>query len=321
MQTMLNGGHMPDWSASEDLNDVWGNIARLGLEPNVAQLEAYGFTYIEGVLDADTLTTARQAILDLAEAQTGVKPNLDTGEGHDNLRLIPYLMPRHPIFQDVLMNEKMLALVTYLVGKQCQLSSMTCHFKGMGRGGEIGLHTDTGMPAPLPRYSQVATVNYAMVDYTKESGALAIVPESHKRARNPKPLESRLAGANENPDAIPVEMPAGSMAIWHGNTWHGSYPRMVPGLRLNLAVYFARPWMKLQERYGAELDPEVVARHGNNPRFRQLVGLNEYYGWKEEGPNFMDPKENNAIFTDELNDDEKSELANKALRRGDSWHA
>ena len=321
MQTMLNGGHLPNWSASEDLNDVWADIARLGLEPNVAQLEAYGFTYIEGALDSDTLGTARQAVMDLAEAQTGVKPNLDTGEGHDNLRLIPYLMPRHPIFQDVLMNEKMLALVTYLVGKQCQLSSMTCHFKGMGRGGEIGLHNDSGMPSPLPRYSQVATVNYALVDYTKESGALAIVPESHKRARNPKPEESTLSGPNENPDAIAVEMPAGSMAIWHGNTWHGSYPRTVPGLRLNLAVYFARPWMKLQERYGAELDPEVVKRHANNPRFRQLVGLNEFYGWKEEGPNFMDPKENKAIFADEQVDDEQATAAQKALMRRDGWHA
>ena len=321
MQTMLNGGHLPNWSASEDLNDVWADIARLGLEPNVAQLEAYGFTYIEGALDRDTLGTARQAVMDLAEAQTGVKPNLDTGEGHDNLRLIPYLMPRHPIFQDVLMNEKMLALVTYLVGKQCQLSSMTCHFKGMGRGGEIGLHNDSGMPSPLPRYSQVATVNYALVDYTKESGALAIVPESHKRARNPKPEESTLSGPNENPDAIAVEMPAGSMAIWHGNTWHGSYPRTVPGLRLNLAVYFARPWMKLQERYGAELDPEVVKRHANNPRFRQLVGLNEFYGWKEEGPNFMDPKENKAIFADEQVDDEQATAAQKVLMRRDGWHA
>ena len=98
----------------------------------MAHLEAYGFTYIKGALDGDTLTTARQAIMDLAEAQTGVAPNLETGEGHDNLRLIPYLMPRHPVFQDVLMNEKMLALVTYLVGKQCQLLKHDVPLQGHG---------------------------------------------------------------------------------------------------------------------------------------------------------------------------------------------
>ena len=282
--------HTHHWTACEDLNDVMAEIDRLGLARNVVDLDAYGFTVLERLLDDDTLDTARQAILDLCETQTGVKPDFETGETHPNWRLVPYLMPRHPVFQDILLNEKAVALIHYLLGKSAQLSSMTCHFKGPGDGGQIPLHTDTGMPAPLPLYSQVANINYALTDYSKAGGCLALVPGSHKWARNPEPAEMMLNGPAENKLAEPIEVPAGTAVIWHGNVWHGSYPRKTPGLRLNLAVYHARPYWKLQERYGAELPQDVVNRHGNNPVFRQLAGLDDHMGWKEEGPSFLDQK-------------------------------
>ena len=36
-----------DWKATPNLNKVYGEIRRLGLEKNVAELEAYGFTIVE----------------------------------------------------------------------------------------------------------------------------------------------------------------------------------------------------------------------------------------------------------------------------------
>ncbi len=282
--------HTHHWAACEDLNDVMAEIDRLGLAQNVVDLDAYGFTVIEDLLDDETLTEARQSILDICAEQTGVKPDIDTGETHPDWRLVPYLMPRRPVFQDILLNERGVALIHYLLGKSAQLSSMTCHFKGPGDGGQLPLHTDTNMPAPLPPYSQVANINYALTDYSKEGGCLALVPGSHKWARGPEPTEALLAGPAENKLAEAMEVPAGTGIIWHGNLWHGSYPRKTPGLRINLAVYHARPHWKLQERYGRELPQDVVDRHGNNPLFRQLAGLNEVYGWKEEGPAFLDQK-------------------------------
>ena len=282
--------HTHHYAACEDLNDVMAEIDRLGLEKQVMELDAYGFTVLEGILDADTSSTARQAVADICERQTGVKPDFDKGDSHPDWRLIPYLMPRHPVFQDVLLNETSVALMHYLLGKSAQLSSMTCHFKGPGDGGQLPLHTDTGMPAPLPPYSQVANINYALTDYSKEGGCLAVVPGSHKWARNPEPSEILLDGPAANPNAEAMEIRAGDAVIWHGNMWHGSYPRRVPGLRLNLAVYHARPYWKVQERYGDALPQDVIDRHGNNPVFRQLAGLNEHMGWMEEGPSFLDQK-------------------------------
>lgn len=306
-------------SPCEDLDQVFAEIARLGLTTHLAQLEAYGFTVVPNLLSEATVRVARDVILDIAERQTGTKPDLATGAGHEHWRLIPYLLVRHPIFQEILLNERMLALVTYLVGQRCQLSSMSCHFKGYGRGGELSLHTDTWMPAPLPRYSHVTTVNFALVEYSREGGALAIVPGSHTRARNPLSNEKFLSGPNENKEAVAIEMQPGSMAIWHGNTWHGSYPRMIPGLRLNLSLYFVRPWMKVMEAYGPRLPADVLARYGDHPRFRQLAGLDEVCGWCEEGPPYLNPKANVSVFSD---DDPTEQGSGLRLRYGKlGWHS
>ena len=278
-----------NWESTQDLNGVLREIERLGLERHLHELDAYGFTVVENLIDPETVQTARQAICDICEKQTGRKPDLEKGEEHPNWRFVPYLMPRHEVFQDIMLNEKGLALISYLVGKSAQLFSMGCHFKGPGDGGQIPLHADAGLPLPLPSYAAICNINYALTDYTKEGGCLAIVPGSHKLCRPPNPEESWLDPERQNPNAVAMEGPAGTAVLWHGNTWHGSFPRLIPGLRLNLAVPYVRPFMKLQERYGTELPQSVIDRNSNHPRFRQLVGLDDSYGWKEEGPNFLDP--------------------------------
>ena len=293
---------MGDWESTRDLDDVYREIERLGLEKHAMELDAYGFTVVENMMDAETVRTARQAICDICEQQTGKKPDLENGEEHSNWRFVPYLMPRHEVFQDIMLDETGLALISYLVGKSAQLFSMGCHFKGPGEGGQIPLHAD----ASLPPYSAICNINYALTDYTKEAGCLAIVPGSHKLCRQPNPEESALAGAHENPKAVPMEGPAGTAVIWHGNTWHGSYPRSIPGLRLNLAVPNARPFMKVQERYGTELPQSVIDRNSNHPRFRELAGLEDSYGWKEEGPRFLD----------QVNGGYKAEFRNREAARG-----
>jgi len=39
-----------DWAATRDLNRIYADIRALGLETNLAELEAFGFTVIEGAL-------------------------------------------------------------------------------------------------------------------------------------------------------------------------------------------------------------------------------------------------------------------------------
>ena len=67
-------------------------------------------------------------------------------------------------------------------------------------------------------------------------------------------------------------MPAGSAIIWHGNTWHGSFPRTIPGLRINLSMYFCRQNIQPQENYKDHAPEEVLQRYSDTPRFATLIG-------------------------------------------------
>lgn len=104
-----------------------------------------------------------------------------------------------------------------------------------------------GMPAPFSHVSQVANVNYALTSYSREAGALALVPGSHELARQPRPEEAVLGGPDPNPRALAMDFAPGDAVVWHGNTWYGSFECRLPGVRVNLAVYFCRRGPCLRE--------------------------------------------------------------------------
>ncbi len=271
-----------DWPATRDLSDLYREIRSLGLEARVAELEAFGFTVIEGALSPALTEQLRSAVM--SEAEKRFQRTFDL----EGWSLVPYLLYKDPAFEEALLNPGPLALVTYLMGKSCLLSSVASHFKGP-RGSGIPLHADTanGAPAPFAPHSQVGNCNYALTDYTEEGGCLAIVPGSHRHARQPTLPELAVEGEMRNPGAIAIEVPAGSAIIWHGNTWHGSFPRTIPGLRVNLSFYFCRQNIQPQENYKDHAPEEVLERHRGNLRFATLIGANTHYGWTDEGPDMQ----------------------------------
>ncbi len=274
-----------EWAATPDLGRIYREIRALGLETNLAELEAFGFTVIEGALSPELTVRLRDAVLRSWEERYGRRLDLEGETELNEVRLASYLLFKDPVFEEAVLNPKPLALITYLLGQSCWLSSLTSHVKGPGEVGLL-LHSDTanGVPAPFSAYSHVANCNYALTDYTEAGGCLAMVPGSHRLHRQPTRWEVHLAGPERNPQAIPIEVPAGSAVVWHGATWHGSFPRRTPGLRVNLAAYFCRQYMAPQEIYGDCVPTELIARHGRDSRMAQLLGLNRFNGWRDEGP-------------------------------------
>ena len=273
---------------SPALARVLDAIGELGLNRHVVELETHGFTTIEGAISAPLVERAKRAILNRVARTTGRELNEHTASSEDieGMTYIPYLLYEDDVFEEILTAPKPLALVTYLLGESCLLSSMGCHFRGPG-GRPLPLHSDNGngIPAPFPAFSQVANVNYALTPYSREAGALAMVPGSHKLARQPR-LEELGLGAGGNPNAVSMDIAPGDAVVWHGNTWHGSFVRDLPGVRMNLAVYFNRQYIRTQERHGDAVPQEVRERHANNARFLNLLGAKQPYGWREEGPDY-----------------------------------
>ena len=277
-----------DWGATRELNEIYRQVRDLGLETNLAELEAFGFTVIEGALSPDLTDDLRSAILRTAEERIGRRLDPEHESDYEGMEFQPYLLFRDPIFKRSVLNPGPLALISYLLGQHCVLSSLGCHLKGPGGFG-LPLHSDTanGTPSPFPAQSMVANCNYALTDYTEADGALAVVPGSHRFLRQPTKWENVLDGEGRNPGAIPVEVPAGTAIVWHGATWHGSFARRNPGLRINLSNYFCRPFVMPQEEYPSRI-PEGFL-DGEDPRLGRLLGLDLAYGWHEEGPTKRQP--------------------------------
>lgn len=262
---------------------VFEGIRKYGLEQNVEELDAQGYTILPGAMPESVLERARAALLARAERQLGRPFDINTETDLAGMVFLHYMLYDDPVFEEILLEPKPLALITYLLGESCLLSSMGCHFRAPGGDQGLPIHADNanGAPAPFPPYSQVANINYALTPYSKEEGALVMIPGSHKRGRHPRPDETAVTGEG---DQVTINLKPGDAAIWHGNVWHGSHYRQVPGVRMNLAVFFCRQYIQTQEIHGGDIPAEALARHADNPRFGILLGQKQAYGWRNEGP-------------------------------------
>ena len=283
-----------DWKSTPQLSQQYREIRKLGLEKNIAELDAFGFTILEPGVAApvEWVMKLRDKVLEVAEKRTGVKHDIETGE-HGYIEnqtpafahqyILYYLLLEDPIFQEAICNPYLLALQTYMLGFDCRISSVTSFIKWAnekGYGKDMGLHADTPVTHPLPVGKDTHTGNSAwlLTDYTRENGAIAFIPGSHRRARQPAPGEGVV-------EAIPVEAEAGSLLVWNGNLWHGAYPRQNPGLRLVLTCYFNRSYLIPQEDYRRTVTPEVLER--SPERLKVLLGMTNVNSWEDwDGPRY-----------------------------------
>jgi hypothetical protein len=185
------------------------------------------------------------------------------------------LLGQGPEFEEVLMNECSLALQAYLLGEHFVLDTFTGFLKGPG-GPSLNLHADELSPAPFRPIAETSNSTFTLTDYTREGGALAVVPGSHRYCRQPR---NELGEGWKH--RIPVETPAGSLIIWHGNLWHGAYGRTRPGTRATLINTFKRAYRRGTDLFDRERLKEAYTR--NPARFRRLLG-----DWREVGDLMMD---------------------------------
>lgn len=278
------------FKSTEGLNRTFNRIRELGLESHVSELNTYGFTVVppEKVADREFFLNIRDTVLRICKERTGFEFQLDeNGEfgkykaqpQSDGQFLLFYLLMADPIFEQWILNPTLYTLIDYLMGGQQQLSSLTSFVKWKGERQGLGLHSDSppDRDGHLPACSDVANAAYCLTDYTLENGAIAMVPGSHRYCRQPRP------GEGEN-NAVPVEAEAGSLIAWHGNIWHGAFPKKTDGLRLNVTSYHCHRRLKTQEAYQWRVTQEMLDR--NPTEFARLVAADDHMGWDENGPDY-----------------------------------
>ena len=276
------------------LDPGFAGVLELGLERYVAELDHYGYTIIppDRVAAPELVERVRDAVLRVAHERTGVEHALDrdgdvgryeTYPTQSDRYLLYYMLFEDEVFEEWLENPVLGAVIDYIMRGQAQLSSLISFVKWRDENAKAGdpatyVHSDSpGSPeGVLPdTHSWVCNAALCLTDYTREDGCIAMVPGSHRRGRLPE------QGEGED-EAVPVEGPTGSLIVWLGNTWHGAFPKLTEGLRLNLTSYHCHPALKTQERYGRAVPPEMLA--GRSARFRRLLGVDDPMGWRENGP-------------------------------------
>jgi ectoine hydroxylase-related dioxygenase (phytanoyl-CoA dioxygenase family) len=258
---------------------VFAEIARLGLEKNVLDLDMRGYTVLtpEQVAPRGFVERLRERVLDHAEAETGVRPDVTSGGAYADKtsvlgqsEILTDVLFSDPLFEQALMNAPVLALLSYLLGEHCVMNAFNAVIKGPGHE-HVAVHIDSGEPNPLPPYAQVANATWLLTDYGEGDGVTCFEPGSHRRCRNPSFDETTDLSA-----VVPMNAPAGSVAIWSGHTWHAALPRTNPGLRMSLLSIFSRHYLRAApEEYAParRVTPEMLER--NAERFATLMGVRE----------------------------------------------
>jgi ectoine hydroxylase-related dioxygenase (phytanoyl-CoA dioxygenase family) len=130
-----------------------------------------------------------------------------------------------------------------------------------------GWHQDDALGAPPPpRPVQGVSTIWALDDFTAENGATEIIPGSHlwdHRAKAPAEMD-RLSR--------PLELRAGSVAIFPGTLFHRGGANRSSGMRLGMTIQYCQPWLRQLENMMLGVPPKLAAQYSK--RIQEMVGYN-----------------------------------------------
>ena len=249
-------------------------IRDLGLVENVAELDVQGYTVVKNAAPRALFDELRTAITDIAaDRKTKGLYGDRRGVFSDN---IMNCSAKGVAFEKALMNPSLNALMAYLLGDGYVLNASSAAVVEQGAPA-LPIHSDNAyVPDPFPSWALSATSVWFPEDVTAESGASRVVPGSHRFNRQPLPGEGES-------DAVAIEVPAGSVVIWNGATWHGNCGRIAAGERVTFHTSFCRMFMKPFANNDM-VPQEVIERNG--PLMAQILGRDLPMGREgEDGPN------------------------------------
>ena len=232
----------------------------------VYELKVYGFTIVHDVLAQDDIVKMRE-ILIKAEREVGVESLHRGTAGH-----VANIVTLDPIFFQCVDHPKVLPYVEAIMGEALILGSLNARIVRPGDGNQI-LHSD--VPLPLHRYGTEPPVMmntvWPLVDYTETNGATRIVPGTHQSH-----LQEPPAGFDIKYE-IKAIVPAGSVIIFNGQTWHGGGENLTSENRYAMFGHYRYGrWTRFQCDPHHEFKPEWFDLLNN--RQKQLMRMEEGLG-------------------------------------------
>lgn len=242
------------------------------LDEHVARIEVDGYTILEHAIEPELVADLRDTIRRL-EVELEVQPRGTLAEGVATLRMYN-LLARDPIFQRMPVHPAVLPLVERILDKGCLLSGMTAIDIGPGEGYQPMHGDDLVMSAHLqrPHAPMMVTSMWALTDFTKANGGTSYVPGSHLWAHTPDE-----PNALDDVDIRFLEMPAGSVMVFHGSLWHsGGKNTTEDEWRLGVNQQYCPGFVRQQQNPYFSIPPEIAQTFPD--RLLGLLGYKLYMG-------------------------------------------
>jgi ectoine hydroxylase-related dioxygenase (phytanoyl-CoA dioxygenase family) len=251
---------------------TFSTLDSTSLDQHVARVETDGYTVVEDAIEPELVAELRDTIRRL-ERELDLHPRETQAEGHATLRMYNLLV-RDPVFLSMPVHANVLPLVERLLDRGCLLSGMTAIDIGPGEHPQPMHGDDIVMSRHLqrPHAPMFVTSMWALTDFTAANGGTLFVPGSHRFAHTPD-----TPGALDGVEVRSLEMPAGSVMIFHGSLWHGGGANTTRDeWRLGVNVQYCPGFVRQQQNPYVGIPAEIAETFDD--RLLALLGYRLYKG-------------------------------------------
>ena len=202
----------------------------------LTELQVLGYTIIENVIDESEAHMMRDFVVENAFS-IGVEHR-----HRGTARHLANLVTLDPMFLSVINHDAVLPYIEAIMGENLILGSLSARVV-RPREGKQTLHSD--VPIKMHQYGDDAPLMmntvWALSDLNPDNGGTRLVPGSHQSHLFEPPDGLEL------PHEMQPTLRAGSVVIFHGQTWHGGGANNTDELRTAMFGHYRNgEWLRFQ---------------------------------------------------------------------------
>lgn len=232
------------------------------------QLDELGYVLLPDVMDSAFLNGLRKHV-ELLYTREGKAAGSEFKQ-EPGARRLANLLNKGSLFQRVVSHSVVLPLVNYVLRGSVKLSSLNARSVNPHGNHRQPLHCDMGA-LPDERGNWVCNAVWMLDDFTRDNGALRVIPGSHHSNRLPQDaLDDPLADHRQQ---CTVTGEAGSVIVMNAHLWHGGMINRTATPRTAVHAFYCRR-DKPQQQYQRQLLDDDVKKT-LSPTLRELLALDD----------------------------------------------